>query len=113
MPLSGYERFCGPDVPDAEGMSNPAPGSNSKSRRVTLKNKFQRHLDDSRIPCAGNLAKRAICDGCVRVVELGVIEEIEELRSVLKFVSLTEREDLMSGKIDVEGSRPDQNISFS
>ena len=70
-------------------------------------------MNNSGSACARDLAKSAIWHCYVWVVELGVIEEIEELRPVLKFIPLAEREDFVSGKIDVKGSGSDEDITSS
>src|SRR5438552_4524629 len=72
----------------------------------SLPEEFQAHLPDARIARAGHITKQAAVEISSRVVELGVVEQIEELRTKLERHALSYFGVLVNGNIKVIESGP-------
>src|ERR1700730_16506287 len=76
-----------------------------------LKDHFQSHLDDPRGQGPGDTAEIAVGNRGIRVVQQGVIREVEELGAVLQSPTFVNRKYLMSGEIDVERTGSTQDVA--
>ena len=108
---SGLDWFRGSDARAAAEKMSDEPEAYSHSRLVTSKDKFKRTLQNSRVSRRSDLSKRTVGQGCIRIVELRVVQEVEELRAELQIDPLGQREHLMGREIDIESAGTNQDVS--
>src|SRR5262249_8766446 len=80
--------------------------SRAASTHAALPEKLHAHLSDSRVARAGHITKLAAAEVSRRVIELGVVKEVEELDAELERHALPYPSVLMDGKIKVVETRP-------
>ena len=73
--------------------------------------KLKSHLHDPRIASICDASKVTVRNRGVRVIQLRMIEEIEELGPILNLKSFAERECSVRREVDIECSRSDQYIA--
>ena len=82
----------------------------SSAETIGSKDQLERKLQDARAPSRKNLPHRRISDAMVRLTEVDIVEDIEELRPELEARPLGDFSVLYDSEIRVEKARAAQNV---